>query len=241
MLKSVRRHSAKAGLHLNLKKTKIMATSPIREMRLDGEKIEIVDNFVYLGSKINQDASCRNEIIRRITMGKCAVRSLTSVWKDRGISKATKATLMSVLVFPIVTYGSESWTIRKAERKRLDSFELWCWRRLLNISWTQRKTNRWVLETMQPKEPLEAIIVGGKLRYFGHICRSTGSMERDILLGRVEGRRRRGRPRTRWIDGVLDTLGDSLSTVVRRTGERDNWRTHVMRVTRGRTRLDGTR
>ena len=174
-------------------------------------------------------------------MGKCAMRSLTKIWKDRGISKATKATLISVLVFPIVTYGSESWTIRKAERKRLDSFELWCWRRVLNISWIQRRTNRWVLETIQPKEPLEASIVRGKLRYFGHVCRSIGSMEHDILFGRVEGQRRRGRPRIRWIDGVLDTLGDSLSAVVRRTSERDNWRTHIMRVTRGRTRLDGTR
>ena len=214
---------------------------PLSNARIDGEDIEIVENFVYLGSIINEDSSCVNEITRRISMGKCAVKKLMKIWRDRGISRQTKINLMNVLVFPIVSYGSESWIIRKAERKKLDSFDLWCWRRLLRILWMQKKTNRWIVQIIQPNNTLESRILQGRLRYFGHVCRSIGLMERDILLGQVEGRRRRGRPRTRWLDGVLGILDERLSTAVRRVNDRSDWRTTVTRVTRGRTRLDGTR
>ena len=147
--------------------------------------------------------------------------------------------MISTLVFPVVLYGCECWTVRKAERKRLDSFELWCWRRLLRIPWTARKTNQSVLEEIQPQCSLESMVVKQRLSYFGHIARSKG-IEHDIMLGKVQGKRRRGRQRIRWMDGVSKETDTSLQDLCRFAQERKTWRGFVHGVTRSRRRLDGT-
>ena len=241
ILRRLKDESAKAGLYLNVSKTKILTTGPIRDVRINNEPIEVVDTFSFLGSMISNTGYCEQEIRRRIALGKSAMKKLDKIWKDRGISKETKKKLVKVLVFPVAMYGSETWTIRKADRKRIDSFELWCWRHLLKISWTSRKTNAWVLENINPGDSLEAMIARGRLRYFGHVCRALGSMEREIMFGYVKGQRGRGRPRTRWLDGVLEVSNRNLAQTVRLTEDRSGWRLFHMRVTRGRTRLDGTR
>ena len=155
MVTLLKKHSSLAGLRLNTSKTKVLATGPLDNggtMKIDGEEIEAVDSFVFLGAKITSDSTCEKEIRRRIAMGKCAVGKLMKIWKDRGVTKGTKVKLVKALVFPIVTYGSETWVIKKEERRRLDAFELWCWRRLLRISWKAKKINRWILEKIEPGE-----------------------------------------------------------------------------------------
>ena len=243
LLVSVREHSANAGLHLNLTKTKVMTTGPTDDfsVSVDGHEIEVVDSFRFLGSTITSDSRCEKDIRRRISLGKSAVRKLEKVWKDRGVSKQTKIKLMRVLVFPVFLYSSETWVVRKADRRRIDAFELWCWRRLLRISWRDRKTNQWIINTLDPGEPLEKLIVTSALRYFGHICRRHNSLERDIMIGMVPGTRCRGRPRARWMDGILQVLDMQLPEAIRLAECRDAWKVNIKRVTRGRTRLDGTR
>lgn len=243
LLISLKEHSANAGLHLNFTKTKVMTTGPADDfvISIDGHDIEVVDTFKFLGSTITSDSRCEKDIRRRISLGKSAVRKLEKVWKDRGVSKQTKIKLMRVLVFPVFMYSSETWVIRKADRKRIDAFELWCWRRLLRVSWRERRSNQWILDTLDPGEPLEKLIVTSALKYFGHVCRRYNSLERDIMLGMVPGTRMRGRPRARWLDGILQVLELQLPQAIRLAGDRDAWRVYVKRVTRGRTRLDGTR
>ena len=141
LVERVRRASEKAGLYLNVGKTKVMTTGDIGEVTVDGKDIEVVTKFVFLGALITKDGLCEKEVRRRIAMGKSAMGGLTSIWKDRGVTMETKVKLVKVLVFPIVLYGAEPWTMRKHERRKIDAFELWCWRRVLRVSWMERKTN----------------------------------------------------------------------------------------------------
>ena len=166
---------------------------------------------------------------------------LTTVWKDRGITLQTKVKLVKALVFPIVLYGAETWTMRKTERKKIDAFELWCWRRVMRVSWMERKTNVWVLENVKPKWTLESRVIKAALSYFGHVVRKERGMENDVMLGGMRGKRRRGRPRTKWLDTIKDVKGPSINIMRRDTRERVEWRGATAAVARGRTRLDGTR
>ena len=233
--------SEKAGLFLNLNKTKVMTTANLDSFVVDGEPVEVVHDYVFLGAKIADDARDNQEVLRRIAMGKKAIMSLAKIWRDRGISLATKVKLVETLVFPITLYGAESWTLRKRDRKKIDSFELWCWRRILRIPWTARRSNISVLSEVKPSRPLQAVILEASLRFFGHVARRPTSLERDIMLGRMEGQRRRGRPRITWLDGIREAMGQTVSRMVRRAEDRARWRMDAMNIARGRYRLDGTR
>ena len=156
LVERVRRASEKAGLYLNVGKTKVMTTGDIREVTVDGKDIEVVTKFVFLGALITKDGLCEKEVRRRIAMGKAAMGGLTSIWKDRGVTMETKMKLVKVLVFPIVFYGAETWTLRKHERRKIDAFEWWCWRRVLRVSWMERKTNIWIIENIKPEWTLES-------------------------------------------------------------------------------------
>ena len=179
------------------------------------------------------------EVRRRIAMGKAAMGGLTSIWKDRGVTLETKVKLVKVLVFPIVLYRAKTWTMRKHERRKIDAFELWCWRRVLRVSWTQRKTNTWIIENIKPEWTLESRVPTAALSYFGHVVRAGGM---DVMLGRMNGARRRGRPRQRWLDTLKGySSGTTISNMRRDAIDRGGWRGAATAVTRGRMRLDGTR
>ena len=162
-----------------------MSTEEMEEFELDGENVEIVQDFVFLGAKIEDSGSCKGEILRRLALGRAAMTGLNKIWKDKDITITTTCSIVNALVFPVVLYGCESWTIRKAERRRIDSFELWCWRRLLRIPWTARRTNKSVIEDIKATNPLEAPIKKQQLglSYFGHIMRSENSLEKVDDLG----------------------------------------------------------
>ena len=149
LVTSVIEKSAQAGLYLNLKKTKIMSTEEIEEFEVDGGKVGVVRDFIFLGAKIEDSGSCKGEILRRLALGRAAMTGLNKIWKDKDITITTKCRIVNASVFPVVLYGCESWTIRKAERRRIDSFELWCWRRLLRIPWTARRTNNQLLKKLK--------------------------------------------------------------------------------------------
>ena len=223
IMERVRKTSEKAGLYLNVLKTKVMTTGDIGEVALDGKTVEVITKFVLLRALITK------EIRRRIAMGKAAMGGLTTVWKDRGITLQTKVKLVKALVFPIVLYGAETWTMRKTEREKIDAFELWCWRRVMRVSWMERKTNVWVLENVKPKWTLESRVIKAALSYFGHVMRKERGMENG------------GRPRTKWLDTIKDVKGPSINVMRRDARERVEWRGATAAVARGRTRLDGTR
>ena len=179
-----------------------MTTGDIGEVTVDGKDIEVVTKFVCLGALITKDVLCEKEVRRRIAMGKAAMGGLTSIWKDRGVTMETKVKLVKVLVFPIVLYGAETWTMRKHERKKIDAFELLCWRRVLRVSWMERKSNIWIIENINPEWTLESGVPKAALSYFGHVVRA-GGMEDDVMLGRMHRARRGGRPRQRWLDTLM--------------------------------------
>ena len=202
LVTNVKEKSAQAGLYLNLKKTKVMSTEEIEEFELDGENIEIVRDFVFLGAKIEDSGSCKGEILRRLALGRAAMTAKQDMERQR-YNNYNKMQNSKCISFPSsAVYGCESWTIRKAERRRIDSFELWCWRRLLRIPWTARRTNKSVIEEIKPTNPLEAQIKKQQLSYFGHIMRSENSLEKSMMLGMGGGARKRGRPRARWLDDI---------------------------------------
>jgi hypothetical protein len=236
----IKEKSEQSGLLLNIKKTKIMSTTNLERFTLNDEEIEVVDNFTFLGVMIRKDGECEREIYRRIAMGKAAMSKLLKIMKDRDITRATKIRMVKALVYPVMMYGCETWTIRKKERKRIDSFELWCWRRLLRIPWTARRTNRSILDEIMPGNSLEALIVKQRLTYFGHVIRADSSMEKMIMTSKMEGRRGRGRPRMRWLDGVKEATGKSLRELISLARDRRAWRAYAHEVTRSRKRLDGT-
>ena len=169
LLIKVKEESAKAGLLLNIKKIKIMSTGKINGICIDGEEIEAVTEFIFLGSKINMDGDCTHEIKRRLLLGRKTMANLDNTLKSRDITLPTKIRIVKAMVFPVVTYGSESWTIKKADRQKIDAFELWCWRKLLRIPWIARRTNHSILVEVKQDLSLEALMMKLKLRYFGHI------------------------------------------------------------------------
>jgi hypothetical protein len=167
-----------------------------------------------------------------------AMTKLEKNMKDRDVKKATKIKIAETIIFPTVTYGSESWTVRKTERKKIDVFELWTCRRILRVPWTERRTNFSVLEEVKPKRLLDATILRLKLRYFGHVMRAKGSLERDIMLGQVAGYRRQGKPRMRWLDSMKEATGLRLEVLKERVQDRKKWRMLVEEKTRNRERTN---
>ena len=192
LLMKVKEESEKAGLKLNIQKTKIMESSPITSWQIDGETVETVRDFIFLGSKTTADGDCSHEIKRRLLLGKKVMTNLDRILKSRDITLPTKVCLMKAMVFPVVMYGCDSWTIKKAEHWRTDAFELWCWRRLLRVSWTARRSNQSILKEINPECSLEGLMLKLQLQYFGHLMQRAGSFEKTLMLGKIEGRRRRG-------------------------------------------------
>ena len=184
--------SEKVGLKLNIRKTKIMASSPITSWQIDGETVETVTDFILGGCKITADSGCSHEIKRCLLLGRKVMTNLDSIFKSRDITLLTKVCLVKAMVFPVVMYGCESWTIKKAERRRIDGFELWCWRRLLRVPWTARRSNQSILKEISPEYSLEGLMLKLKLQYFGHLMRRADSLEKTLMLGMIEGGRRRG-------------------------------------------------
>ena len=170
-----------------------MASSPITRWQIDGETMETVKEFIFLGSNTASDYDCSHEIKRRLLFGRKAMTNLDSVLKSRDITLLTKVRLVKAVVFPVVTYGCESWTIKNTEHWRSDAFELWCWRRLLRVPWTARRSNQSILKEISPEYSLEGLMLKLKLQYFGHLMWGTDSLEKTLMLVRIEGRKRKGR------------------------------------------------
>ena len=190
----VKEESDKVGLKLNIQKTKIMASGPITSWQIDGETgetVETVSDFIFLGSKITADGDCSHEIKRHLFLGRQVMTNLDSILKCRDITLSTKLHLVKAMVFPVVTYGCESWTIKKAKCQRMDAFELWCWRRLLRVPWTARRSSQSILKEISPECLLEGLMLKLKLQYFGYLMRRVDSFEKTLMLGKIEGRRRR--------------------------------------------------
>ena len=192
LLMKVKEESEKVGLKLNIQKTKIMASGPITSWEIDGETGETVSDFILGGSKITADGDCSHEIKRRLLLGKKVMINLDSILKSRDILLPTKVHLAKAIVLPVVTYGCESWTIKKAECQRIDAFELWCWRRLLRVPWTARRSSQSILKEINPGISLEGMMLKLKLQYFGYLMRRVDSLEKTLMLGGIGGRRRRG-------------------------------------------------
>ena len=192
LLIKVKEGSEKVGLKFNIQKTKIMASGPITSWKIDGETVETVANFISLGSKITADGDCSHEIKRRLLLGRNVMTNLDSILKSRDITLPTKVHLVKAMVFPVVVYGCENWTTKKAEHRRIDSFELWCWRRLMRVPWTARRSNQSILKEISPECSLEGLMLKLKLQYFSHLIRRADSLEKTLMLGKTEGRRRRG-------------------------------------------------
>ena len=190
--------SGKAGLKLNIQKTKIMASGPITSWQIDGETMETRADFIFLDSKITADGDCSHEIKTCLHLGRKSMANLDSILKSRDIILSTKVCLVKAMVFLVVTYGCESWIIKKAEHQRTDAFEPWCWRRLLRVPWIARRSNQSILKEINSEYSLEGLMLKLKLPYFGHLMRRADSLEKTLMLGKVEGRRRRGRQRMRW-------------------------------------------
>ena len=210
LLMKVKEEIENVGLKLSIQKTKIMASGPITSWQIDGETVETVSDFILGGSEITEDGDYSHEIKRCLLLGRKVMTIIDRILKGRNCF-ANKVHLVRAMVFPVVMYGCESWTIKKAECQRIDAFELWCWRRLLRVPWTARKSNQSILKDISPEYSLEGLILKLKLQYFGHLMGRTDSLEKTLMLGNIEGRRRKGRQRMRLLDGITDSMDVSLS------------------------------
>ena len=174
--------------------------------------METVRGFIFLGSKITVDGDCSHEIKRSLLLGRKAVTNLDSILKSRPIILQTEVRIIKAMIYPVVTYGCESWTIKKSEHHRIDAFELWCWRRLLSVPWTARRASQAILRKIHPEYSLEGLMLKLKLQYFGHLRGRTDSFEKTLMLGKIEGRRRRRQQRMRWLDGITNSTDQTNSS-----------------------------
>ena len=172
--------------------------------------METVRDFIFLGSQITADGDCSHEIKRHFLLGRKIMTNLDSILKSRDITLPTKVHLVKAMVFPIIMHGCECWTIKKAEHQRIDASELWCWRRLLRVPWTTRRSNQSIIKEISPEYSWEGLMLKLKLQYFGHLMQRTESLEKILMLGKTEGRRRRVRQRMRWLDGITDSMNTSM-------------------------------